>query len=74
VRRILNNRARKDTHVQVHKAMAVSLLVHGTEIQAVKKKRVKIKIAEMKLLRIVAGYTRMNQTISPKIRNRMFLI
>jgi hypothetical protein len=68
VRRILNKRARKDTRIQFYKAMTASLLIYGSEIWAItKKKGSKFETAEMKLLRSAAGYITMNQMMNPKI-------
>jgi hypothetical protein len=55
------NKTRKDTQIKLYKTIAVPThtRTYGSEIWTIRKKQeAKIKTAEMKFLRTVAGYTR----------------
>jgi hypothetical protein len=55
----LTNKTRKDTQLKFHDVMAVPTLLYGCETWALNRSdNRKIKTAEMRFLRHVAGYTR----------------
>jgi hypothetical protein len=73
IKRILNNKARKDTQIKLYKAMAVPILTYGSEFWTVtKQQEAKTETAEMRFLKRVPDYTRKDQINTTIGKNRIF--
>jgi hypothetical protein len=61
---------RKETNLMFYKIMAVAVLLYGSETWTPRKRdRNRIQAAEMKYLRTVKGYTRLDEIRSEGIKN-----
>jgi hypothetical protein len=63
------NRAQKETILKFYKILALPSLLHGTECCTLTKRQLQEdKSSEMRFLRSVAGYTRIDKKINTDIR------
>ena len=71
IRRYLKN-TRTETKLKFYKMMAVPVLLYGSEFWTLTKKKEKmIETAEMRLLRNIAGYTRLDRKRNEDIRKQL---
>jgi hypothetical protein len=68
----LKKKTRKETNLKFYKIMAVPVLLHGSKTWTLRKRDWnRIQAAEMKYLRTVKGYTRLDKIKNEYIRNEL---
>lgn len=72
LKRTLKNKARKDSIVKLYKSMAIPTLTYGSETWTITKQyHTKIQSSEMKFVRSIAGYTKMDKKYNEDIRQEL---